>query len=247
MQADVGTVMTVVAGYTDDQGTAETVSSAGTAAVNQVFVQSDVVVDPVEDDPVVTAPAQIGEQPTLVSAAAPVQSEEQIYSGEIHQENYSEYVVDPYEYHDYDRELYQDESGRTGFLKYTVSKIIQAGSATTEDMLQLFDLVRIKISEVDEQPAGMFIKSVGSVTLTLSAGLVTWVMRGGSIMFSMMSSATVLKGFDPMPVIDGRRKHKKGVLPDDNSTDGEVDGLFDGAVKETGRGGTTKAEIEDRL
>ena len=32
-QADVGSVMTVVASYTDDQGTAESLSSAGTAAV----------------------------------------------------------------------------------------------------------------------------------------------------------------------------------------------------------------------
>ncbi len=36
MQADVGTVITVVASYTDDQGTAESVSSAGTAAVTNV-------------------------------------------------------------------------------------------------------------------------------------------------------------------------------------------------------------------
>ncbi|MCG8002760.1 MAG: cadherin domain-containing protein [Candidatus Thiodiazotropha lotti] len=36
VQADVGTVITVVASYTDDQGTAESVTSAGTAAVTNV-------------------------------------------------------------------------------------------------------------------------------------------------------------------------------------------------------------------
>ncbi len=47
IQADVGAIITVEASYTDDQGTAETVTSAGTAPVTNVN-------DPVSGQPVVT-------------------------------------------------------------------------------------------------------------------------------------------------------------------------------------------------
>ena len=49
-------------------------------------------------------------------------------------------------------------------------------------MLQLFDLVRIKLGELDDQPAGVFIKSIGTVSASLSVGVVAWVMRGGSVL-----------------------------------------------------------------
>jgi hypothetical protein len=50
-------------------------------------------------------------------------------------------------------------------------------------------------------------KSTTGMTLTLSAGIVTWALRGGSVLASMLSSMPLWKGFDPLPVITGTRKH----------------------------------------
>jgi hypothetical protein len=105
-------------------------------------------------------------------------------------------------------------------------------------MLQLYDLVRIKMAETSEQPGGLFSNSIGSISLTLSVGLVTWVMRGGSVAVSLLSSMTMLNKFDPLPLVAMRRKDKKGTTPDDNTDDAEVDGMFDNEKAETGSADT---------
>jgi hypothetical protein len=155
------------------------------------------------------------------------------------------YQVDSYAYKDYDEELYQDEPKTANPLKYVVSAIAHAGAEVTEEMLQLFDLVRIKVSEVEKPPLGVFVTSVGSISLSFSVGVVAWVMRGGAVALSMMSSMSVLKSLDPMPVIDARQKNKNGMSPDHSNDDTEVDNLFDDD-SENAKSGNMESEEEDQ-
>lgn len=42
---------------------------------------------------------------------------------------------------------------------------------------------------------------VAGTSLTLSAGFVAWVLRGGSLLASFMSTLPLWKGFDPLPIL----------------------------------------------
>jgi VCBS repeat-containing protein len=239
VQADVDAVITVVASYTDDQGTVESVSSADTRTVKHARDPGDadgnITEFPTdEDDPVVVEPEAVtidlSKDESTVGYLADI--------GEEGNAGHNELFIVP----DYDNELYQDEPRTASFLGHVFKPLIEAGHDLTEEMLQLFDLVRIKVDEISEQPGGMFSNPIGNISLSLSVGLVTWVMRGGSIAVSLMSSMTMLNRFDPMPLIGTRRKDKKENSADGNSEDAQVDDLFDGDEGKTRPGNTGSGE-----
>ena len=244
-QADVGTVITVEASYTDDQGAVENESSVG-ALVAGVFV------DPGEDTIDETVVPQT-EPPVVLRdsvGATPVGSEEQsdvmmeiIASHEVAAEGDTDYRVDPYQYLD-DADLELGEVRKENVIKHAVRSIVQAGYQITEEMLQLFDLTRIKLSEVDDQPASGLIKSVGGLALSVSAGVVSWVLRGGALAATMLSSVSVLKGFDPLPVMDMNRK--KGNRPGhDDDADSDLDNMFEEAdLEEKGEASQTAGKAD---
>ncbi|MGB5539518.1 MAG: DUF2341 domain-containing protein [Gammaproteobacteria bacterium] len=244
-QADVGTVITVEANYIDDQGFAESESSVG-ALVAGVFA------DPGEDTTDETVVAQT-EPPVVLRdsvGATPAGSEEQsgvmkeiIASHEVAEEGDTDYRVDPYQYLD-DADLELDEARKDNVIKHAVRSIVQAGYQITEEMLQLFDLTRIKLSEVDDQPASGLVKSVGGLALSVSAGVVSWVLRGGALAASMLSSVSVLKGFDPLPVMDMNRK--KGNRPGhEDDADSDLDNMFDEAdLEEKGEASKTAGKAD---
>jgi hypothetical protein len=55
----------------------------------------------------------------------------------------------------------------------------------------------------------LFTKSATGMTLTLSAGIVTWALRGGSVLAGMLSSMPLWRGIDPLPLIDDARREKQ--------------------------------------
>ncbi|UCC56262.1 MAG: cadherin-like domain-containing protein, partial [Gammaproteobacteria bacterium] len=237
--ADMNTVITVVASYTDGQGTIESVSSAATQTVKQVSETGDAIGNITEfptdeDDPSIVEPEAVtidlSKDEATVSYLADIDDE----GGAGHNE--------PFIVPDYDQELYQDEPRTASFLSHVTKPVIGVVADITEEMLQLFDLVRIKMAEASDKPEGLFANSIGSISLTLSVGLVTWVMRGGSVAVSLLSSMTMLSKFDPLPLVAMRRKGKKGMTPDDNSEDAEVDGMFDNEEGETGSTNTEPGE-----
>jgi hypothetical protein len=247
--ADVGTIITVTASYADGQGTAESVTSGGTAGVGAVAVTEEEIDDLV--DPVELVSTQDNLPGEEVVPGEALMLDNKVPGSEvlaaINPESFTEvaYQVDSYEYQDYDRELYQDEPKTVRPLKYVVNTLAQAGAEITEEMLQLFDLVRIKASEVEEAPLGVFVTSVRSISLSFSVGVVAWVMRGGAVALSMMSSMSVLKSLDLMPVIDSRQKNKNEMSPDHNDGDTRIDDLFDDD-SEKAKSGNMESEEEDQ-
>ena len=58
-------------------------------------------------------------------------------------------------------------------------------------------------------------------TISLTAGFVSWVLRGGSLLASFMSTVPVLNNFDPLPILKSRSVSKQ-VAPDCGDEDDET-------------------------
>ena len=70
--------------------------------------------------------------------------------------------------------------------------------------------------------------------ITLTAGFVAWLLRGGSLLASLMGSMPLWKGFDPLPVLAGaaavhnRNKHRDGEDDEQNDEEKEIGRILDG-------------------
>jgi len=60
-------------------------------------------------------------------------------------------------------------------------------------------------------------------TATLTAGIVSWVLRGGSLLASLMSTVPLFNQFDPFPILKNRDE-EEDVEPDDDEDDTDVSG-----------------------
>jgi hypothetical protein len=70
---------------------------------------------------------------------------------------------------------------------------------------------------------------VGATT-SLTAGIVSWVLRGGSLLASLMSTVPLLNRFDPLPILKSRND-EEDVEPDDDDDDTESTGPVDEGQK----------------
>jgi hypothetical protein len=70
---------------------------------------------------------------------------------------------------------------------------------------------------------------VGATT-SLTVGIVSWVLRGGSLLASLMSTVPLLNRFDPLPILKSRND-EEDVEPDDDDDDTETTGPVDEGQK----------------
>lgn len=73
-------------------------------------------------------------------------------------------------------------------------------------------------------------EAAAGVTLSLSAGFVSWVLRGGSLMASFMSVLPMWKQLDPLPILGAaivKGKKKVGIRDDKDEEDRKVEDIFD--------------------
>ncbi|MCP5090291.1 MAG: hypothetical protein GY949_05140, partial [Gammaproteobacteria bacterium] len=59
-------------------------------------------------------------------------------------------------------------------------------------------------------------------TATITAGIVSWVLRGGSLLASLMGTVPLLNRFDPLPILKNR-EDEEDVEPDDDDDDNDTD------------------------
>ncbi|MCP4878782.1 MAG: hypothetical protein GY896_25295, partial [Gammaproteobacteria bacterium] len=59
-------------------------------------------------------------------------------------------------------------------------------------------------------------------TASLTVGIVSWVLRGGSLLASFMSTVPLLNRFDPLPILK-KREDEEDVEPDED-TDTDTEG-----------------------
>ena len=72
--------------------------------------------------------------------------------------------------------------------------------------------------------------TIAGVTLSLSAGVVSWVLKTGSLMASFMSTVPLWKQLDPLPILGAamlkKRKHVVQQKIHESKEDAKVEGLF---------------------
>ena len=73
--------------------------------------------------------------------------------------------------------------------------------------------------------------TVVGITLSLSAGVVSWVLKTGSLMASFMSTIPLWKQLDPLPILSAamikkRKKYQLQQNATEDEEDAKVEGLF---------------------
>ncbi len=64
---------------------------------------------------------------------------------------------------------------------------------------------------------GVFVLQLSTgVGAVLSVGVVSWILRGGALAATLLSTVPMWKGFDPLPMLMGRRKKDDEEERDDN-------------------------------
>ncbi|MDH5469942.1 MAG: hypothetical protein OEX75_05090, partial [Gammaproteobacteria bacterium] len=224
---DAGAVLTVVASYVDDQGASESVSSNPTGSVQSIAAEdnnvpvdsTDTFVDPADDPAIVQIAAGTSQVASLESL-----TEMQGYTEEEDALEEVLYSVKAYDFQEYD---YRDGDVERRASNQVI-KLFGKGSELAINLSQLIDLVRMQMSEPDQGTIGLIYRTVGGITLSLSAGVMTWLTRGGAIAATMISSVPILKGFDPLAVMK-TRKEKAVVDKNGDELDESVDSMFEGS------------------
>jgi hypothetical protein len=102
--------------------------------------------------------------------------------------------------------------------------------------LSALDEIRAAVTEdapLDERQLQFVATGVTATGLSLTAGFVTWAIRGGSLLSALMAGIPAWKGFDPLPVVAGARPPRKADEKDNkaeedrDSEDAQVARLFD--------------------
>ncbi len=75
--------------------------------------------------------------------------------------------------------------------------------------------------------------AIGTGTL-LSAGTVTWLLRGGALLSSFLWAIPAWRGFDPLPIVTSRADGVIGISPDEEE-ESQAERLFDNAVNSNER------------
>ena len=94
------------------------------------------------------------------------------------------------------------------------------------ELWQMIDIMKQQINSVHDGDDGymqFFAKSATGMALSLSAGVITWALRGGALLASMLSSVPLWKGFDPLPIIKASRKTRDNDEAADMNFDPEND------------------------
>jgi hypothetical protein len=60
-------------------------------------------------------------------------------------------------------------------------------------------------------------------SFVLSAGFLTWALRGASLLASVAASLPAWQGFDPLPVLAAKKRDKKAKDEDDDDEKNEDD------------------------
>jgi len=118
--------------------------------------------------------------------------------------------------------------GQAGEILAAIAR--QPQIETMQAMWEAIDRVQADISE-DAQSAGerarLKVVFASTTGLSLTAGFVTWLLRGGAVLSSLVSTLPLWKGFDPLPVLASRPDEEEDEEEERERDGGEVEDLFE--------------------
>ena len=119
-----------------------------------------------------------------------------------------------------------------------------------EQFWQELDLLADGVTGEDEDIVVDIAGSSKAVVISITAGIVTWIMRAGVLVASVASSLPAWKGLDPLPILSHSKEDKKNSSKDehkdvDEDTGEDVEYLFEDSnnVQSKKKGETQKAGI----
>ncbi|HEX5372256.1 MAG TPA: cadherin-like domain-containing protein, partial [Aquabacterium sp.] len=97
--------------------------------------------------------------------------------------------------------------------------------AAAEELNRSLNALREQLTEQDNNRQQMMVSSI-ALTTGLSMGYVIWLLRGGALLGSMLSSMPLWGMIDPLPILN--RASGKHALADGTDADAPLEQLFDG-------------------
>jgi hypothetical protein len=108
-------------------------------------------------------------------------------------------------------------------LSFTVSDNGDLDAKFEQALLQRLELMRNDIdSDGNRHADNIEVQILLGATTTLTAGIVSWVLRAGSLMASLMSTVPLLNRFDPLPILKTRNDEEDVEEDDDTEITGPV-------------------------
>jgi hypothetical protein len=276
VSADVGAVLTVVASYTDDQGTVESVSSVATATVTNLADTGGTTTDPepdVKDDETETGEVltddNLSENFVDEDQTTPLIDE---YSGDHEPDETVTLIIDQeitenteeilYLTDENDSEGQRDRENNSGYVYYdndlfkeiTAQKYLDLNYKDSKISLELdnlpdfssidfesnelrllaengdYDRLRQEIDEAfsaEQQSETMRANIITATTATFTIGIVSYLLRAGSLAASMISTLPLWRGFDPIVIFTGKKKTAEQKDKTDAS-ESKAEDFFDG-------------------
>jgi VCBS repeat-containing protein len=92
-------------------------------------------------------------------------------------------------------------------------------------LAQTLDALRRGMSGLEnaDNVDGAFVVQISTgLGAVLSVGVVSWILRGGTLAATLLSTVPMWKGFDPLPMLLGRRRKKDDEEERDGSDEGET-------------------------
>jgi VCBS repeat-containing protein len=113
---------------------------------------------------------------------------------------------------------WQVQEDRIDKLGFQVSDDEELNDQFEQSLLKHIDLMREGIDgDLDYRKADdVKVQIIMGVTTSLTAGIVSWVLRSGSLLASLMSAVPLLNRFDMLPILKGR-DDEEDVEPDDDT------------------------------
>ncbi|MFW5450085.1 MAG: hypothetical protein ACKE9I_00685, partial [Methylophagaceae bacterium] len=117
----------------------------------------------------------------------------------------------------------------TSLFKQGDAPYIDLNSSNTEGSDLLRENLKLMRAQMDAdsdrlKQEDIEIEFVAGAALSLTAGAVTWVLRSGALLSSLLTSVTVFKQFDPLAVVY-KKNNKNNEQKDDE--DSKVEAMFD--------------------
>jgi hypothetical protein len=80
----------------------------------------------------------------------------------------------------------------------------------SHDLWKNIELMRSQLDFSDEfnKSSGVKVEYIAVASVGFSVGFVSWILRGGSLMASFLSSVPLFREFDPLPIITSKKKSK---------------------------------------
>ena len=226
-ESDIGKEITVVAKYTDIFGISELVTSTsrfvtkdinpsilsynGTDTQTSVNKNSTLVISPLQQDvngatffDTITNKVQAHQDPIVITDL-PSHIEKLIINSYQVKLDGQQYIDTASEYNEIKRKYSIPENQTLKILNKNIEhKIEQSDTA----FLERIDDIRRQFDSIDlaENPKQIEVQVMLGATVAFTAGFVSWVLRGGALLSSLMSAIPLINRFDPIPILRSSKK-----------------------------------------